>query len=179
MILSKILGIIKILEEKLFSIRYNDGYDSEFDRLMDLWNDVEYVYDYFEKNTKSLTTLYWLKNNWRHVRDSIPEQAQNFESLILDISEDKIAGKTLDDFFRPLNNFEPYLNLFQLSKGKNEEDPACLRIYAVRIGNDKYVITGGAIKLTESMHEHDDLKLELSKLEMAKEYLKEKLDLQS
>jgi len=173
--LNEILGIIQILGKKLYSIKYDDGYESEFDRLMELWNDAEYVYEYFEANQQALLTEYWAKNNWRMVRDSIPDQAYNFEDLILQIAESEDPNVTLDEFFEPLDNFDPNIEVYQLSKGRNREKPKCLRIYAIKVGSGKYVITGGAIKLTRYMNEHSDTQNELSKLRMVQEYLREKL----
>jgi len=36
LILDKILGIVSIVENKPYSIRYDDGFDSEFNRLIDI-----------------------------------------------------------------------------------------------------------------------------------------------
>lgn len=48
-----------------------------------------------------------------------------------------------------------------------------MRLYAIRLDPNLYVITGGAIKLTETMNERDHTKNELQKLEQAAVWLKE------
>jgi len=48
-----------------------------------------------------------------------------------------------------------------------------LRLYAIRIDANVFVISGGAIKLTPNMNERDHLLKELSKLEITKSFLKE------
>lgn len=48
-----------------------------------------------------------------------------------------------------------------------------LRIYAIRIAKNIYIISGGAIKLTQKMN-NDDLRLELNKLEITKQFLIDK-----
>jgi hypothetical protein len=58
-----------------------------------------------------------------------------------------------------------------LSKRKGRQN--LLRIYAIKIDSNCYVITGGAIKITETMQGHQDTLLELTKLEKCKQYLKE------
>lgn len=63
-------------------------------------------------------------------------------------------------------------NMFEvLSKRKGRQN--LLRIYAIKIDSNCYVITGGAIKITETMQGHKDTLLELNKLEKCKQYLKE------
>lgn len=173
MILNKILGIVSIVYKNLYSIRYDDGYESAFDRLMDIWHDVEYVHEYFESNHLSFYTEYWSNKNWKDVRDSIPDHASNLEELIYELSESNNPNITLDDFFEPLENFETTRKIFQLSKGKNQQWPKCLRIYALRLGPGRYVITGGAIKLTNYMNDHIDTKIELKKLRVVSEYLRD------
>lgn len=49
--------------------------------------------------------------------------------------------------------------------------PSWLRIYAIRVDVNLFVISGGAIKLTPTMNETDHLILELDKLEITKQYL--------
>ena len=95
--------------------------------------------------------------------------------MIYEIAEIEDSNDTLDDFFEPIDNFEPTREVYQLSKGKNLDKPKCLRIYAIRVRTGQYVITGGAIKLTKNMNEHTDTQKELSKLSRVKEYLKDKL----
>ena len=46
----------------------------------------------------------------------------------------------------------------------------------MRLHAQQYVITGGAIKLTQEMKDHPDTKLELQKLNMVKEYLLDQFD---
>ncbi|MEA3496047.1 MAG: hypothetical protein U9R42_08430 [Bacteroidota bacterium] len=46
-----------------------------------------------------------------------------------------------------------------------------MRIYAIRIEENVFIITGGAIKLTKTMNEREHLKNELKKLENVKQFL--------
>ena len=47
-----------------------------------------------------------------------------------------------------------------------------LRLYAVRIGNNTYVVTGGAMKLTHTMKERPHTKQQLNRLTNVKDWLK-------
>ena len=46
-----------------------------------------------------------------------------------------------------------------------------LRIYAIKLSEGVYVITGGAIKLTLKMEEREHTKLELAKMERVRSFL--------
>ena len=46
-----------------------------------------------------------------------------------------------------------------------------LRIYAIKLANGVYIITGGAIKLTATMQEREHTQAELAKMEMVRNFL--------
>jgi len=48
-----------------------------------------------------------------------------------------------------------------------------LRIYAIRIDENLYAITGGAIKITKTMQEHKDTRNELAQLKYSRDWLKD------
>lgn len=82
-------------------------------------------------------------------------------------------SNTLQRLFKPLNDEETSIPALQESKLKGSFNRSWLRIYAIRIGPNLFVITGGGIKLTHKMEQSLPLKEELLKLETTKEYLKE------
>lgn len=58
-----------------------------------------------------------------------------------------------------------------MNKAKGLNKPSWLRIYAIRLDANLFVVSGGAIKLTETMNERAHLIQELRKLELTKAYL--------
>ena len=62
---------------------------------------------------------------------------------------------------------------FLSTKAKGDQLKSWLRIYALKIDENVYVITGGAIKLTKTMLEREHTKHELEKLERCHDYLRE------
>jgi hypothetical protein len=56
-----------------------------------------------------------------------------------------------------------------LQKGKLKKNG--LRYYAIKIDENCFIITGGAIKMTQTMQEHPDSVNELLKLEKGKSFL--------
>ena len=65
-----------------------------------------------------------------------------------------------------------YPPLHQKTKVKGQHKKSWLRIYAIRIAPNLFVIAGGGIKLTHKMEDSEHLKIELTKLEITKNYLK-------
>merc|ERR1712173_186839 len=59
------------------------------------------------------------------------------------------------------------------SKAYGTQKKSWLRLYAIRISTNVYVVSGGAIKLTKEMNCRDHLNKELDKLKATAEYLKE------
>jgi len=86
---------------------------------------------------------------------------------VQDILE-KIMNKTESTvkYFEPLQESE---NNKKLSRQKGKIKQNRLRLYAIKIDNC-FVITGGAIKMSQKMDEHFDTKKELNKLKKAKSY---------
>ena len=69
--------------------------------------------------------------------------------------------------------------LDQLEKSKTYGliKPSWLRIYAIRINTNVFMVSGGAIKLTQSMNERPHLIQELEKLDVVKNYCRENFDI--
>lgn len=74
--------------------------------------------------------------------------------------------------FMPLGN-EMRLAVLQKSKAKirTQGRSSWLRLYAIRVAPNLFVITGGAIKLTHRMEEREHTRVQLEKLEKVKRYL--------
>lgn len=79
----------------------------------------------------------------------------------------------IDKLFAPLDNSE--YNEVLLSRRKGRGTTKHLRLYAVKIDKDVYVITGGAIKLPlhHLMKDRPHTRKELLKLEKTRDFLKE------
>ncbi len=78
------------------------------------------------------------------------------------------SGNDLQHLFKPLNNFEYTITAHQKSQARVRK--GWLRLYAIRLAKNCYLVTGGAIKLTLEM-KRDHLEIELKKLEQAKQFL--------
>lgn len=78
--------------------------------------------------------------------------------------------RPLDEYFHQLDNMETGIKILSLRKGKASRHDG-LRIYAIKIDENCFLITGGAIKMSHKMKDHPDTALELKKIERVKAYL--------
>lgn len=56
-------------------------------------------------------------------------------------------------------------------KGRYRTHVSWLRLYAIRLESGRYIITGGAIKLTATMREREHTLTELTRLNKVRDYL--------
>ena len=80
----------------------------------------------------------------------------------------------LDELFRPLGVSDTRMSELTREKARNwnrDFHASWLRIYAIRLEPDVYVVTGGAIKLSRTMQEREHTAIELDKLNRCKAYL--------
>lgn len=158
------MKIVNIFAYRLFAFHYEGELDNEYDRLMDLWYNAEYVYDFVKANKNDIPE----NKNVKKVSEQIMDDAILIDETLVEIT--KSDDGSLSQFFKPLHNQEYKVKVLSLQKGRE----SYLRIYAIRIDEDTFVITGGAIKLHHLMEDREHTREELSKLKSAKDYLKSK-----
>ncbi len=163
-------------------VRIIDGYDhlwavkdpeKEYDELTELfnkWNNAKYLLDFFMANLDDLKTYFHIEKVSRAIQDTF-EDADELEELIMEFP----YTEHLDELFRPLGAADAGSVELARQKAKNwdrNKHASWLRIYAIRLEKDVYIVTGGAIKLTATMQERAHTALELEKLDRCKSYLK-------
>ena len=150
------MKIVAIFAEKLYACQYDNETFNEYARLMNLWTDVVYLRQYASQN--------YIADKWNFITE-VMQDAKFIDDLIEEIIRDRAQ---LESFFRPLNDVETGVKILSFQKGKRYK----LRIYAVKLDKNLFLITGGAIKLVHKMKEHLDTQIEKDKLEQVKIYLK-------
>ena len=163
------MKIVSIFGKNLFAIHYTGEQTDEFSRLFDLWHDPEYLEEFFELNKSDLENDFWVNIS---VEDAILKTfnyAQELEDKLLRLSEhgenDQLAG--LENIFSSLYNSQYQILTLNKSKAKN----TWLRLYGLRVDNNVYIVTGGAIKLTQKMQDREHTNAELNKLDSCRRYL--------
>ncbi|TAH07099.1 MAG: hypothetical protein EAZ13_07210 [Sphingobacteriia bacterium] len=151
------MKIVAIFTDQLFSFLYDNEKYNEFDRLMDLWTDADYLQAYAKKN--KVTDVYGFIND-------ILQDAEQIQDFLDNIHQNK---QPYGFYFEPLQESERKKAILVFQKGKIKKNQ--LRLYAIKLENNCFLITGGAIKMSQKMEEHPDTANELVKLNNARNYL--------
>lgn len=153
----------RIFDSVLYAVRYKNNEDNEYDRLMELWDDAEHLFNYLTTNKHYLPK----NETLRQLLNQIIDDHETLDDLLIKTCEG--AETSLSQFFQPLHNSEYRLTELSLQKKRLNY----LRLYAVKIDSNTFIVTGGAIKLVQRMQEHPDTELELQKLNQVRQFLRE------
>ncbi len=147
----------------LFAFKFEGQTKDELERLFDDWANPVFLEEFFEN--EKLDLIYHNTNVEAAVFRTMDE-ALGLEGKLLTIAEQPFPDG-ISSFFKNLENnrIKPRIN--EKQKGRYR----WLRIYALRIDRDLFVVTGGAIKLHLEMKDRDHTKEELLKLELCRNYL--------
>jgi hypothetical protein len=155
----------------LWSAHLDGEERSEFERFFDQVNDSEWLFNFFNQNKSDLHGGFFGSLSIKGAVSRTLEEAEEMEDILFDLSEQGFVGEggSLQHVFKPLNNFEYAITLHQKSKARIRK--GWLRLYAIRLAENCYLVTGGAIKLTADM-KRGHLQDELNKLDQAKQFLR-------
>lgn len=170
----KIDTIFTLVPGSLFSAKFVGEPEHEFSRIFRLWNDMEYLEGIFEEHYRDLLG-FWDYMEVSEAAEITRDDADQLERTILAVAQ---AGgyrrfDNLSMIFRPLHRGISKVESFEKSKARGFRRQSWLRVYAVRIDVNKFVISGGAIKLNRTMNEREHLVKELIKMEKVCQFLKE------
>lgn len=171
------MEIVRIFEDEdcLLAAFYDGETDDEFTRLFEAWTDIGELESFFEDNSEDLKRAYWdnisIDEAVLAVRKEALELRRRFFELKDSPSKERV--ESFIELFKPLDRqFKPNES-FERKKVYGKDNKGFIRIYALRIGSEMYLISGGAIKLTDNMQEREHTQKELEKLERCKQYLRE------
>jgi hypothetical protein len=170
----KIVDIFVHLEMSLLAVQYDEHDCDELTRLMSRWNNIYEIREFFKENQQFITNGFFGTISINEAVEITINEAEYIENILLTKAENGTDDKqeSLQTIFKPLDDNEYKTSLLQKSKLKGQEKKSWLRIYAIKIGPNTFVITGGGIKLTHKMKDSVDLKDELNKIEITKNHLK-------
>jgi len=157
--------INEIKQDVLYAVKYTkclhccEGYQDEFQRLLDCWFDTLYLYDFFKQNQSLIEKSFYDCTIEEAVNRTIND-AQNLEKKLSDLKPEEVL-----DFFKPLHRINYDKNYDQM-KAYGTLSKSWLRLYGIKVDDEIIVITGGGIKLTRRM---DDIFL--AQLKQVKDWL--------
>ncbi len=157
--------------DHLWAVMNEDEQADELTLLFEKWDNVNYLLDFFLANIKDLQQFFNVHKVSEAIADTM-EDADVLEQLILDFP----YTEQLDGLFHPLSIADATMTELSREKARNwdrRKHASWLRVYAIRLEPNVYVITGGAIKLTAKMQDRAHTLAELDKLNKCRDFLLE------
>ena len=137
----------------------------ELERNFDLWMDSKYLHEYFTIHKANLSYF-----NVTSVREAVKitlKEAEQIQQKLFQLTQNN--DKQLDELFKNLYDNEYHNTILSKQKSKQR----WLRLYAIKIESNHYVITGGAIKLVHKMKQSELTQKEKATIEKCRNYLLE------
>lgn len=182
----KIVSTFAVVEESLYSVLFDTEVNAvdddgaiisqeqlhEFRRLFDFWNDPIRLRAFFEEHEEDLKDDYWEGITIEEAIEKTRKEAKELEAILLEYAE---AGKTirlqnLSMLFKPLSDGKIEKE-FEKDKAKVDGKKKWIRLYAIRIDTNLFIVCGGAIKLRKTLNDRTYLLKELEKLKITRDSL--------
>ena len=154
----------------LWAVKYDGEPDNELHRVFSEWNDPLWLDTFFTKHFQDLNNYFKVTSIEQAIGDTI-EDADKLQAVFLDFEGEP---EDLEKLFKPLDNAVTSPKEMEKMKARGEKvnrHDSWLRIYAIRLTDGKYIITGGSIKLTLEMKDREHTQNELIKLDKVRRFL--------
>jgi hypothetical protein len=168
----KIVDIFAVEEDSLYAVLYEGEELDEFNRMMDMWSDPEYLEEFFEENRADLENGFFGNITIEKAIAQVRMESKRLKNLLIEIAQQGKSDRTntLTTLFKPLWKNPTSIEPFEKNKVKAIRKKCMIRMYAIRIDTNLFIISGGAIKLTKTMNDRPHLQGELKKLEVTQSY---------
>jgi len=182
----KIVSTFAVVEESLLSVLFDTEVGAvdddgaiipnvqlhEFRRLFDFWNDPVRLRAFFEEHEEDLKEAYWDGISIDEAIEKTRKEAKKLEAILIEYAEEgkTTRHKNLSMLFKPLSDGK-FEKEFEKDKVKVDGKKTWIRLYAIRIDANFFVVCGGAIKLRKTLNDRTYLLKELEKLKITRSYL--------
>jgi hypothetical protein len=170
--LCKTMEFVRSLKgyDHLWAVKHPEKEADELTLLFRDWSNFNFLLDFFLNNLADLQGYFHI----RTIREAIQDTFHDADAL-----EKEILGfpatESLDTLFRPLSLADGRAVELTREKARNwsrERHVSWLRVYAIRLEANVYVVTGGAIKLSPTMQDRPHTLAELEKMNDCRDFLK-------
>lgn len=170
----EIVDIFAVVKNKLLSVQFEPNDCDEFTLAFRNWSNTEYLEEFFENNKNDLQSGFYGNISVEEAIFSTIDEATIFEATIrrvAKIGKFKTQSSLQDLVFYPLHKNDQNFKL-QETRAYGTGNKSWLRVFAVRISPECFVVSGSAIKLTDAMGDKEHTEIELTKLKITAVYLK-------
>lgn len=163
----KIKEPVEIIKGRLYAFHYEKDSCNILRLMLQKWNDTQELHTFFKTNKKYFDDgdFFPINYNIHDFNDDIENDLSEIETFLEKAEKEQT---NLEDYFIPLSKAESDERILTLTKRRSK----LLRLYAIKIDENLYVITGGAIKLSKKTQDHKGTNYEISKLDFIRSYLK-------
>jgi hypothetical protein len=125
--MTRIIGIAKITE-KIYAVQYEGDDEDILSTLIDLWNDQEYLRNFFNAFKKDYEKF---SGHFR-LRETVREARKEAKALFQQLKN--CSDTELEELFKPLHNEETSSPFYELQKLKSygPNYKSYLRVYAIK-----------------------------------------------
>jgi hypothetical protein len=174
------MEIVEIYENWLYSIQFDEEELNEFERVFNEWHDLDYLENFFETHAEYLESDFWAKSGLHADTPNINairviQEAENLEKYIKRLVKNTSKGKKpdLDTYFHFLDGKYKCVWTLEPVKSYGTHRPSLLRLYAIKLEHNCYLIVYGGIKLGETIQSSPVLKDHVfDKIDKVLNYLK-------
>ena len=157
------MQIINTFVPYLYAFKYKEDFPDELERVFDEWTNPLFLNEFFEENQTDI------KISIEDAIEKVKKEADFLRNKLIEFAESE--PNRLNELFKNLDNNVYTSEDLTHQKARNR----WLRLYAIKIDNQHYVITGGAIKLDNQhlMQDRPHTQEELIKINRARDFLKD------
>lgn len=176
MIVIEILPIFVEQNNGVYAVHRENELLDALENLQENWSNPEYVYDFFKNNRHLLNQPRYRDYTVQEAAIKTLEDAKELFDQLEAYAKSGFENddENLSDFFTPLHKNETNLPPYQASKAYGIQiKDSWLRLYAIRLDVNCYIITGGGFKMVNAMQDVPYLAQELDYLKQTQLYLEE------
>lgn len=159
------MEIVEVYNDLLYSIGFDEEDLNEYDRVFKEWHDLDYLINFFTEHKNYIQSDFWIKagldpNNPEKSAQKVIDEADNLELYIKSIVHncEKGLSPDFDDYFHFLGGKYKFLWSLEPVKSYGPYSPSLLRLYAIKLESNCYLIVYGGIKLGTTIQDSPVLK---------------------
>lgn len=159
------MEIVEIYKDWLYSISFDEEDLNEYQRVFREWHDLDYLVNFFSENKDSVNTDFWKNagldpDSPDKSAERVIDEADSLETYISQLVANCSNGikPDFDEYFHFLGGKYKCLWSLEPVKSYGTDSPSLLRLYAIKIDANCYLIVYGGIKLGETIQNSPVLK---------------------
>ena len=174
------MEIVEIYEDWLYSISFNEDDLTEYHRVFREWHDLDYLVDFFTKFKDAVNIDFWINagldpDNPEKSAERVIDEANELETYIEKLVANCSNGikPDFDEYFHFLGGKYKCLWSLEPVKSYGTHSPSLLRLYAIKLDANCYLIVYGGIKLGATIQSSPVLRDKVfNKIDSVLSYLK-------